>query len=123
MNFHIFHDGADGKKFTCKYSESNGFEELPDGDCEYIKEQMRVLNRGFGGLVQDFQPTIYNEDTKFQFCLQGANDVRPIAEYDDNNLYNDANGDDSYKAIFRRGGMETLNVWVNLAQGYLGYAT
>lgn len=121
VNFHIFHDGETGKQFTCKYSETGGFEVPAGGNCEFVKDQMRVLNRGFRGVIQDDQPTSYNDDTKIQFCLQGANDVRPLAEYDDNSLYDDANNE--YKQTFRRGGSETLNIWVNLASGALGYAT
>lgn len=120
VNFHIFHNGNDGKQFICKYTQGSGFTELDGGSCEYVKEQIRVLNRGFGGIKQDTQPTLYNDNTKFQFCLIGANDVEDTAEYDNAVAYGDSS--DSYKSTFRSGGMETLNVWVNQAGGNLGYA-
>ena len=121
MNFHIFHAGLTGKQFTCKYVQGTGFTELDDGSCDYVKDQIEVLNKGFAGVNVDNLNTLYNDNTKFQFCLQGANDVRPsLAEYDNSGYYNDSG---SYKSTFRRGQMETLNVWVNTAGGYLGYAT
>ena len=121
MNFHIFHNGNAGKQFICKYSQGSGFTELPGGDCDFVKEQIRVLNKGFAGVKQDEQPTEYNDDTKFQFCLVGANDVRPKAEYDNASFYGETG---NYKATFRTGEMETLNVWVNKPRlGYFGYAS
>lgn len=121
VSFHIFHNGNDGKQFTCKYSQGSGFTELPGGDCNYVKEQIRVLNKGFAGVQQDNVPALYRDDTRIQFCLVGANDVRPADEYDNSGYYNDSGN--TYKGIFRTGEMETLNVWANQAQGYLGYAT
>ena len=121
VSFHIFHNGNTGKEFTCKYTQAGGFEELPGGNCQYLKDQMLSLNKAFAGIKQDNQPTAYNDDTRFQFCLVDANGVRPVAEYDNSQIYNDSNN--NYKATFRTGEMETLNVWVNTAGGYLGYAT
>lgn len=118
--FHILHNGDDGRQFLCQYSPDTGFVTPTGGNCEFTKEQMRVLNRGMMGIKQDTQPTQYNSDTKIRFCLLGANNLRPIEEYDNANAYRNV---DSYKSQYRAGEMETLNVWVNTASGYLGYAT
>jgi hypothetical protein len=121
VHFHIFHDGTTGLKYTCTGSYDTGFQDGA-GNCKYIQDQIKQVNKGFGGIPVDNGGNgygQYHEDTQFQFCLASANNIAG-ATYNSKGAYNDRG---SYKSSFRVGKMETFNVWVNKAGGYLGYAT
>jgi len=97
--FHVITDGATGA--------------LTDAQ---IDAQMTALNLAFAGF--------YDEDaydTGFRFELDPAD----ITRTDNATWFNARAGGDAerdMKTALHRGGFETLNVYTNLAGGYLGYA-
>mmetsp|Transcript_14126 Transcript_14126/g.29942 ORF Transcript_14126/g.29942 Transcript_14126/m.29942 type:complete len:529 (-) Transcript_14126:82-1668(-) len=110
--FHVIRDGSTGQKYV--YNDNP----------EYIENQIKVLNLGFRGEIGMFPqyngrsyPRYREEDsdTRIQFCLMGTTETNNRDFYQDNN-------ENAMKTALRRGGMETLNVFVNTAGGYLGYA-
>lgn len=118
--FHVIHSGTTGRQFTYDgYDESNP---------AYIQNQIKVMNKGFRGegqnsgyplngniLSKGRSTTPYASDTKIQFCLLGTTAT------DNSNWYND-NDVNGMKSNLDVGGMESLNVYVSTAGGYLGYA-
>ena len=93
--FHVITDGATGA--------------LTDAQ---IREQINVLNRAFSGAYGGAR-------SGFTFSLAG------VTRSDDANWFNARIGSFSereMKGALRSGGFETLNVYSNLAGGYLGYA-
>lgn len=117
VHFHIFHNRNDGIEYTCTGSYETGFQDGA-GDCNYIQDQIRQINKGFRGIAVDGHGA-YHEDTQFQFCLASSNDLFDASAYNNRKALSDRGG---YKSTFRVGQMETFNVWVNKAGGYLGYA-
>ncbi len=110
---HVIHSGTTGKQFT--YTSNPA----------YIRNQIKALNSGFRGEVNTaFTPypsrsypryTVLDADSKIRFCLAGTTAT-------DNTLWYNANDDYAMKSTLKRGGSESLNVYVNTAGGFLGYA-
>jgi hypothetical protein len=115
--FHVIHDGDKGRKFRF------------DVNSNYIINQIKALNRGYGGIPtnyplnpnidsvgrnNDHYPTA-DIDTKIKFCLKGTTAT------DNEDWYYDRDSLGMKRAL-DEGGMESLNVYVNTAGGYLGYA-
>jgi len=114
--FHVIHDGKDGEKYA--YAENP----------RYIEDQIKVMNLAFRGKEGMFPKYYRNDsersypgykeedsDTRIQFCLQETTQTNNRRYYDDDM-------EKEMKQDLRVGGMETLNVYVNTAGGYLGYA-
>ena len=105
VHFHIFHQGATGREYTCTGDYNDGFTgPHAESSCKYITDQIEVLNKGFGGIAIDqaYPKAIHHKDTKFQFCLASSNKKFDASAYDDRKSFND-----------REGQMESLNVWAN----------
>jgi len=110
---HVIHSGTTGKQFT--YTSNPA----------YIRNQIKALNSGFRGEVNTaFTPypsrsypryTVSDADSKIRFCLAGTTAT-------DNTSWYNANDDYAMKSTLKRGGSESLNVYVNTAAGFLGYA-
>jgi Pregnancy-associated plasma protein-A len=79
---------------------------------EQIRQQMWVFNAGFAGLEGGAK-------TGFQFDLVGVTRTDNAAWY---SAKIGTNGERAFKQTLRRGGAETLNVYVNAGGGALGYA-
>ena len=79
---------------------------------EQIRQQMWVFNAGFAGLEGGAR-------TGFQFDLVGVTRTDNAAWY---SAKIGTNGEREFKQALRRGGAETLNVYVNAGGGALGYA-
>jgi hypothetical protein len=79
---------------------------------EQIRQQMWVFNAGFAGLEGGAR-------TGFQFDLAGVTRTDNGAWY---SAKIGTNGERAFKQALRRGGAETLNVYVNAGGGALGYA-
>ncbi len=93
--FHVISDGATGNVTQAQ-----------------IDDQIRVLNLGFAGFYGGAK-------SGFMFSLAG------VTRTDNATWYNARAGGDAerdMKRALHRGGFETLNVYSNLAGGYLGYA-
>lgn len=93
--FHVISDGATGSVTQAQ-----------------IEDQVRVLNLGFAGFYGGAK-------SGFTFSLAG------VTRTDNATWYNARAGGDAerdMKRALHRGGFETLNVYSNLAGGYLGYA-
>ena len=93
--FHVITDGATGA--------------LTDAQ---IDAQMAVLNMAYAGFYGGY-------DTGFSFELQG------VTRTDNATWFNARLGggaERDMKKTLRRGGFETLNIYTNVAGGYLGYA-
>ena len=111
--FHVIHSGDTGKKFTYKSNPA------------YIQNQIKALNVGFRGEVNTaFTPfasraypryDVKDTQTKIQFCLMGTTAT-------DNEIWYKAQDDNAMKTALKKGGQESLNVYANAANGYLGYA-
>jgi hypothetical protein len=111
--FHVIHSGTTGKQYT--YASNPA----------YIQNQIKAINFGFRGLVNPaFTPypsrsypryTAMDSDSKIQFCLAGTTATDNASWYQDKNEI-------AMKTALKKGGAESLNVYVNTAAGYLGYA-
>lgn len=111
--FHVIHSGTTGKQYT--YASNPA----------YIQNQIKAINFGFRGLVNPaFTPypsrsypryTTMDSDSKIQFCLAGTTATDNASWYQDKNEI-------AMKTALKKGGAESLNVYVNTAAGYLGYA-
>jgi hypothetical protein len=77
-----------------------------------IDSQMSVLNLGFAGFYGGAK-------SGFSFTLAGVTRTDNAAWY---NARAGGNAEREMKKSLHRGGFETLNVYTNLAGGYLGYA-
>ena len=110
---HVIHSGTMGKNFTYASNPS------------YIQNQIKVLNIGFRGDVNTaYAPfasrsypryDVKDANTKIQFCLAGTTAT------DNASWYADANQSEM-KTALKQGGSESLNVYVNTASGFAGYA-
>lgn len=110
---HVIHSGNTGKKYT--YASNPA----------YIQNQIKVLNIGFRGeeskAFAPFPSRSYDRyqvaDTtaNIQFCLAGTTATNNQLWYLDKNEI-------AMKKALKQGGPESLNVYVNTASGYLGYA-
>lgn len=117
--FHISHDGATGRKYTCDWN-LKGQNPYADSDCKYIQDSILVMNQGFRGLSNtlfDQHPSApaFGLDTGIQFCIADTTNSDNSAWYADNQM-------STMKSTLDRGGMESLNIFVNNGGGYLGYA-
>jgi len=111
--FHVIHSGTTGKQYT--YASNPA----------YIQNQIKAINFGFRGLVNPaFTPypsrsypryTTMDSDSKIQFCLAGTTAT-------DNASWYQGKNEIAMKTALKKGGAESLNVYVNTAAGYLGYA-
>lgn len=93
--FHVISDGATGNVSR-----------------QVIDEQLSVLNLAFAGFYGGAK-------TGFRYALAG------VTRTDNASWYHagaGSNAEREMKQTLRRGGFETLNVYTNLAGGYLGYA-
>lgn len=121
-HFHVFHSSNDGIRYTCEGSYDAGFVAGAGGagNCKYVQDQIKAINKGFRGVAVDGFGQ-YHADTKIQFCLASSNNLYDSSAYNNAGAYADSGS--TYKSTHRVGRMETFNVWVNKAGGYLGYAT
>jgi hypothetical protein len=110
---HVIHSGTTGKQFTYTSNPS------------YIRNQIKALNIGFRGETNiAFTPypgrsypryNAMDADTRIRFCLAGTTAT-------DNASWYNAKDDYAMKTALKKGGSESLNVYVNTAGGFLGYA-
>jgi len=114
--FHVIHSGTTGKKYTYASNPS------------YIRKQIKVLNTGFRGAESRFYEPypggrsydrydVVDSNTKIQFCLAGTTSTDNAAWYYDYSL------EKQMKSALKKGGSESLNVYLNTAGGLLGWAT
>ena len=118
--FHVMHSGTSGKQFTY------------DSNPAYIQNQIKALNIGFRGEENNAFPpnpngrsysrySISEAKTKIQFCLAGTTATDKGAWY--TGIYIDSTNEINMKKALRKGGMETLNVYVSkLGDDFLGWA-
>ena len=106
---HVIHDGDIGRQFT--YASNPG----------YIKNQIKIMNNDFRGDDSIFLPnsngrsyeryTLTDANAKIQFCLAGTTATDKKEWYELNVESDDRR---AMMQSLRRGGMETLNVYVNV---------
>lgn len=118
--FHVIHSGTEGQQFTYAANPA------------YIQDQIKTTNIGFGGEENTAFPpnpsgrsydrySVTNTDTKIQFCLMGTTATDNVSWY---SLTNDGgNAEKAMKTALKKGGMETLNVYIGLpGDDLLGWA-
>jgi hypothetical protein len=110
---HVIHSGDTGKKYTYTSNPS------------YIRNQIKAVNSGFRGETNSaFTPypgrsypryNAMDADTRIQFCIAGTTAT-------DNPSWYNANDDYAMKTSLKKGGSESLNVYVSTVGGMFGYA-
>lgn len=116
--FHMIHSGNSGKQFTYASNPS------------YIQNQIKALNIGFQGENSAYSPSpngrsyerysITNADARIRFCLAGTTATDNASWY---TVSYGSSAERAMKTALKKGGMETLNVYVgNLGNGLLGWS-
>jgi hypothetical protein len=121
--FHVIHSGNDGRQFT--YASNPA----------YIKNQIKIMNNDFRGDDSFYAPNpngrsynrfnVADANAKIQFCLAEEPDARDNPDWYPLDVTSTATRD--MKRALRKGGMESLNVYVTIPQdqgdNILGFAT